>query len=196
MTTARNITSRTRSSRWIIIFAAAPWLLPSVALAAGSLDIYPTGAREAVAEHGLLGLFYLKQMWALVITFLVLIFVAHRFVFGPLIAAIDERDRQIRGALERADDISTRADAIVERHADAVTEARARAQGERESVIDGARKQSQEKIQSAQQEAESATQAMRREVERSIADAREVLRHDADTLAESIADHLLGRRAQ
>ena len=162
------------------------------ALAAEGLQILPTGFAENFAEHGFLALFHMQHFWMLVGLFAVLSIVLNRFAFTPLLAVIEERERRMGGARERAAELSTQTEALLARHEEALRGARERAQSERQQVLGEARDGAQARVDEARGDAEQQTQSARREVDDALSTARTSLRQDADQIAEAIADRLLG----
>lgn len=176
----------------LLAFAAAlGWPLVGVA-AEGGLQIMPNGFAENWAEHGLLALFYMKHFWMLVLLFAALAVLLNRFGFTPLLEVIDERNRRMAGARERAAELSGQVESLLSRHGEALRQARERVQTERQSLLEQARDGAQAKIDEARGDAEQQTQAARREVDAALDTARSSLRDDADQVAEVIADRLLG----
>lgn len=158
----------------------------------GGLQILPTGFVENFAEHGFMALFHMRQFWLLVGLFAVLSVILNRFAFTPLLAVLDERERRMGGARERAATLSGETESLLARHEAALREARERAQTERQRVLEEARDGAQARVDAARGEAETQTQTARREVNDALATARSALREDSDQVAEAIADRLLG----
>ncbi len=186
----------TRSAGWLWLSGLAVTLLsPGAARGAeggGGLQILPTGFAENFAEHGFMALFHMRQFWLLVGLFAVLSVILNRFAFTPLLAILDERERRMGGARDRAATLSTETEGLLARHDSALREARERAQTERQRVLEEARDGAQARVDAARGEAEAQTQTARREVNDALATARSALRQDADEVAEAIADRLLG----
>lgn len=176
---------------WLAALCAVV-VCPGAAFAAEGLQILPTGFSENFAEHGFLALFHMRQFWLLVGLFAVLSIILNRFAFTPLLGVIEERERRMGGARERATELTTQTDALLARHEAALREARERAQSERQRVLEEARGGAQARVDTARGEAEEQTQSARREVNDALATARSALRQDADQVAEAIADRLLG----
>ena len=91
------------------------WPIASYA-AEGGLQILPSGFAENWGEHGFLALFRMTNFWMLVGLFAALAIVLNRYAFTPLLAVIDERDRRIGGARERASELSDQAAHLLARH--------------------------------------------------------------------------------
>ena len=188
-----------RPMRWIptALFVALASTLPSAADAAEGLEITPSGFAEAFAQHGFAALLpqHMPVFWTLILLFGVLSILLNRFAITPLIQVIDERDRRIAGARERAGNLAEEAEQLVSRHEAALREVRDRAQTERQGLLEDARGRAQSQLDGARQEAESATQTARADVNESLERARNTLRGEADDVAEVIATRLLGGSA-
>ncbi len=170
------------------------WPIASSA-AEGGLQIVPSGFAENWAQHGFLALFRMTNFWMLVGLFAVLAVVLNRYAFKPLLEVIEERDRRIGGARERASELSDQAGSLLARHAEALGEARARAQSERQTVLEQARATAQTRVEAARGEASEQTLAARQEVDTALVSARASLQVEADQIAQTIAERLLGSPA-
>lgn len=190
----RQQTHRTRRQLGVVV----PLLVcfPLLGRAAeGGLEIVPTGFAEAWGEHGLLALLpqHIPQFWMLVLLFAVLSVLLNRFAFTPLLNVIDERERRIGGARERAVALAEQSESLLARHDESLREVRDRAQTERQGVLEQARESAQGRVDTARRAAEELTLNARRDVEVALVDAQGSLRVDAEEVAETIAERLLGR---
>jgi len=131
-------------------------------------------------------------IWTLVIFLLALPFM-WKVVFGPIVAALEEREdaaRESARAAEAAREETERMKAAIQEDLEAarreaanqVAEAKARA-SERE----------QELMAAAKAEAERERTRARQEIENSLASAREVLRKEAVNLAVGVAERVIVR---
>jgi len=166
--------------------------------AEGGLQLLPTGFAELWAEHGpswafLLNLWQLHQFLGLVLLFAILAPVLNRFLFSPLLLVIEERDRQIAGARQRAEQVASEAEALLARYDNAVRETRDHAHEQHQREAEAARTASQAEIAQARSRAEEETRIRRGELRDALDRAQQALRSDADTLARDIAHQLLGR---
>lgn len=166
--------------------------------AEGGLQLLPTGFAELWAQHGpswafLLNLWQLHQFLGLVVLFALLAPILNRFLFAPLLRVLEERDRQIAGARERAAQLATEADALLMRYDTAVRETRERAHEEHLRLTEDARNTSQTQVAEARTHVEEELKARRGELRSALDRAHSELRRDADALAREIAHRLLGR---
>lgn len=166
--------------------------------AEGGLQLLPTGFAELWAQHGpswafLLNLWQLHQFLGLVLLFALLAPILHRFLFAPLLRVLEERDRQIAGARERAEQLAAEADALLTRYDGAVLETRERAHEEHLRLTEGARSASQTQVAEARTRVEEELRIRRGELGSAIDRAHTELRSDAEALAREIAHRLLGR---
>ncbi len=181
-----------------VVLALAGSLAAPASAAEGTLQILPTGFAELWAEHGLsLGLlthiWQLQNFWGLILLFAVLAPLLHRFIFAPLVEILEERDRRIVGARERAAQLAAEAEQLLGRYDAAVRETRERANAARKGEAERARTASHERVAAAREAAEAHTRAGRQEVKQALANAQPELRTEAQALAAEIASRLLGR---
>ncbi len=158
---------------------AAPllWLAAPAHAAEGSLDIAP--------DFGELAL--------LLVLFLLLIAPAHKLLFKPLLATLDARDARIRGARERAAEVSARGDAVMERYQRAVRKARVEADQLREALLADARSAQAAVRADARAAAEQQRAQARREIDTASQRARDELQAESAAIAKLVATQLLGR---
>ena len=116
-----------------------------------------------------------------IITFVVVLIILKRFVWSPLLEALDERQKRIRDALEGAEQARDEAQAALAEHqkalAGAESEAReivaqAREAGERvrTDIIDEARRGAEQPVEQARRSIETEKQAALSELRREVAD--------------------------
>ncbi len=116
-----------------------------------------------------------------IITFVVVLIILKRFVWSPLLEALDERQKRIRDALEGAEQARDEAQAALAEHqkalAGAESEAReivaqAREAGERvrTDIIDEARRGAEQTVEQARRSIETEKQAALIELRREVAD--------------------------
>ena len=116
-----------------------------------------------------------------IITFVVVLIILKRFVWSPLLEALDERQKRIRDALEGAEQARDEAQAALAEHqkalAGAESEAReivaqAREAGERvrTDIIDEARRSAEQTVEQARRSIETEKQAALSELRREVAD--------------------------
>ena len=116
-----------------------------------------------------------------IITFVVVLIILKRFVWSPLLEALDERQKRIRDALEGAEQARDEAQAALAEHqkalAGAESEAReivaqAREAGERvrTDIIDEARRGAEQTVEQARRSIETEKQAALSELRREVAD--------------------------
>jgi F-type H+-transporting ATPase subunit b len=130
----------------------------------------------------------------LLVLFVLLVPLLNGLLFKPLLAVLEERNRRIAGARERAAQLATDAAALVTRHDEALHAARERFNGERTRTLEDARGAHQAAIQDARRQAEQELAATREQVGDALAAARDQLQAEAGPLARDVAERLLGRR--
>ena len=180
-------------------FAALLLLLAAPGFAAGgSLEPFPDLIADClagdckVAEDPLTAL-YESFFVRLIVAFVILIPIANKAVFEPMLAVIDERDARIAGASAQAGEVGSRADEVFGRYQQAVTAARKEAEELRREALDGARKSQAQMTAAARGDAEQTVSDVRSQVASSAGDARAQLRSDSEALARGVAEQVLGR---
>lgn len=168
----------TRSPAARLALSLALALLPAAAHAAeGGLSIFPDPV----------------QLVILLVLFTLLIIPANRLLFEPLLGVLDERDKQIEGARERAAGVATEADRVLGEYEVAVGEARRAAEGDRREVLDEARREQSRVTAEARGSAEEELGRARSVMAASLDEARSELRSHAEELARQAASQVLGR---
>jgi len=132
-------------------------------------------------------------MFIQTIVFFVLAWVTMKFIWPPLIAAIDERRRKIAEGLAAAD----KGEKSLTEAQSAATEIVREARGQASKIVDQANRRSGELVDEARGTAIAEGQRLiadaRQEVALESTRARELLRREAATLAVATASKLLGR---
>jgi F-type H+-transporting ATPase subunit b len=145
------------------------------------------------AEGGLVIIPDPVRLAVLLLLFLLLIPLLNQLVFRPLLAVLEERERRIDGARQRAADLARDAAELDRRHESALVEVRAAVHLERVREVEEARRQHQAVVGEARRAAAQEIAGTRADVEAAIAAARARLREEAAPLAREVAERLLGR---
>ncbi|NQU48384.1 MAG: F0F1 ATP synthase subunit B [Planctomycetes bacterium] len=130
--------------------------------------------------------------WTLAIFLLALPFM-WKMVFGPIVAALEEREdaaRESARAAEAAREETERMKAAIQEDLDA---ARREAANQVAEAKVRASEREQELMSAAKAEAERERARAHREIENSLASAREILRKEAVTLAIDVAERVIMR---
>ena len=162
----------------------------SAATCAGVLHV----AAPAAASEG--GLALVPEWWllfAMMALFLALIVPVNALLFRPIFRVLDERDERIAGNRRRAESLSTQADEALARYEQAVREVRADAERARKATLEEARRASAERGVVVRGETDGGITRARTEIAGALEDARVRLRGEADDLARSAAERILGR---
>jgi len=124
---------------------------------------------------------------------LALVFILNRWLFGPLNAILSQRQAEIdsaRGELEDAQRVQDERLAAVEAR---VAESRKESYQIREQAHGEARERREQVLGAARDDAAKEIAEARAEIGRQIDDARAQLESDADEIARTIAERVLGR---
>jgi len=150
-------------------------------------------AQEHGEEGGGGGLFSLNaglMVWTVVI-FTALLIVLWRFAWGPILAAVEAREKGIQGALDEAKSRQEEAEKLLQEHKAQLADARRQSQeilAEGREAADRLRKELEEK---AREESEAILTRARSEIEREKEAAVDALRRESVDLALAAASKLL-----
>jgi len=151
-------------------------LLPATAFAAG-LNLEPNFPLVALN----------------VVVFLLLVYPTNRFVLGPLVRVLEERERRTAGAREEAAR-TLEGSAELQRDLDArMRAARERARARHAEIAAAAQEEIRRVLAEARDGANAELELVRSGVAGQLESARATLRTDASALAREIAAKLLGR---
>ena len=137
---------------------------------------------------------------AQVVNFLVLVYLLKRFLYGPVVAAMDRREQRIAGRLEDAREREAAAEeaqreyrdrheALEEQRRERLEDARREAEEERRRLIEEAR-------EAAQRQREQWQQELEREREEVLERARRTIARSAAEVAERTLGDLAGQRLE
>lgn len=128
--------------------------------------------------------------WTLIV-FAVLVFVLGRFAWGPILSAVEAREKGIQSAIDAAAKQNAEAARLLEEHREQLADARRQANeliAEGKAAGDNLRKEIEEK---ARAEAQGIAERARVEIERERDAALDVLRREAVDLALAAASRLI-----
>ena len=153
-------------------------------------------AQEHGEEGGGGGLFSINaglSIWTVVI-FVALLITLWRFAWGPILKAVEAREKGIQGALEEARNRQEEAEKLLEEHRKQLADARRQAQeilAEGREAADRLRKELEGK---AREESEAILARARSEIEREKDAAVDALRRESVDLALAAASKLLHQK--
>jgi len=153
-------------------------------------------AQEHEAAEGGGGLFSINaglSIWTVVI-FVALLIVLWRFAWGPILSAVEAREKGIQGALEEARSRQEEARELLEEHKRQLADARRQAQeilAEGREAADRLRKELESK---AREESDDILARARSEIEREKEAAVDALRRESVDLALAAAAKLLHQK--
>ena len=156
-----------------ILSLSAAFLISSGAVA---------GAQEAPSGGGLMSLQVNLMFWTLLI-FVILYFLLSRFAFGPIMAAVEKREKALEDAIEAAKRDREAAAKLLAEHQAAIDAARGEAQ---KLIADGravAEKMRTDLLETTRREQADMLERARREIESEKQKAIAQLRRDAVDLA-------------
>ncbi len=173
------------------------WLAPVMLWIAllGTSPLWAAAADDTPGESTALGLtdVLLKTfVWAL-LTFLVVLFVLHRKAWGPLLKALDEREKRIQDSLKAAERAAEESKRLAEEHEKVMAEARRQAsaaveEGKRDAQVvkDGI-------VSDARVESSRILERAKAEIERAKDIAVDEVHKRAVDLAIQVSEKLIGK---
>lgn len=129
----------------------------------------------------------------MLVGFALLVFPLNALLFKPVFAALDARAERIEGARTRSAQLQREADSVLERYESSIREARIESEARRQAALERARQEQSEVTAATRQETEAELQRARAELDQSLESARATLRAQAEELAQSAAEQVLGR---
>jgi F-type H+-transporting ATPase subunit b len=129
----------------------------------------------------------------LLVVFALLIAPVNALLFKPVFRVIDDREDKIGGARRRAAHVVREGDAVLSEYEGALRAAREQVELDRRGRIDEARSEHASLTGSARAEAERELERARAELQVSLVAARAMLRSQAEELAGTAAERVLGR---
>jgi len=155
-----------------------------------------TFAQEHGAEGGEGGLFTINwglSVWTVVI-FTTVLLILRRFAWGPILAALDAREKKIQDQLEAAAARQAEAEKLLEEHKKQLSEARGEAQAILATGREDADRLKKELEGKAREEGEAILVRAKAEIEREKDAAVEALRKEAVDIALAAASKLLHQK--
>jgi F-type H+-transporting ATPase subunit b len=152
---------------------------------------------ELIPDYALFGLILDKpgfgSLWIMLIGFVVLIFPLNMLIFQPIFRTLDARAERINGARDRSVRLDHDADDVLERYESAIRQARAESEATRQGQLATAREEQAVLTSEARGESERELDQARARLNASLDEARAKLRADAEDLAKTAAEQVLGR---
>lgn len=148
----------------------------TLVLAAGFTDVQP-------------GLIF----WTLV-TFIIVAFVLKRVAWGPILKAVEEREKQISGAIESAKLERAQAEKLLAEQKTAIAQARQQAADDMRKNQADMEKFREELMSKSRKEAEEFKAEARRTIDEERRKASSELKREAVTLALAVAEKLLAEK--
>src|SRR5256712_4116818 len=168
---------------WLGSFASAfvmLLLVPVLALAA------------AEGEHGGGGLISLdKSLIIQMLNFLILLAILYRLLYKPLLAKMEERSAAIKKSLDEAQAARAAAAKQQEETAERLRAAYAEAQSIRAAALKEAADEQRKLVEAARREAQQLVESARAQTEADIRRAREELRREVSEIAIAVAEKLV-----
>jgi len=171
-----------RRFAWLgCVVSACLMLFPALALAASE-----------GGEHGGGGLISLdKSLIIQLLNFLILLAILYRLLYKPLLAKMEERSAAIKTSLEAAEAARSAAAKQQEENAERLRAAYAEAQSIRAAALKEAADEQRKLVETARREAQQLVDSAKAQTEADIRRAREELRREVTDIAVSVAEKLV-----
>ncbi len=128
------------------------------------------------------------------INFLILMVLLDRILFRPMLRILEERRERTEGRRRQAERIDAEAEAIWADYQEKIQQAKTEADRLRAQIIRRAEAERQKLLTQVAEESEKRLAEIRARVRGEMEEARKALEADARTLAQGMAEKLLGRR--
>lgn len=161
--------------------------------AAAGLVLFPRRLAAAEGEPGLFSLNLGLYIWTIVV-FLVVLAVLRRFAWGPILGAVESREKSIQSAIDEAARLREEAMELLEEHRRQLADSRRQSQqilAEAREAGEQLRRQIEEKARS---EGEAMISRARDEIEREKKAALDELRRESVELALAAAGRLVQQK--
>ena len=126
------------------------------------------------------------------VTFIVALWLLNKLVFRPLLRVRDRREELTAGTLKEAEEMTRRAEETVAEYERRIAEARAAATETRNELRQRGQAEAAGILAEAREEAQAELERKRGVLEAEISKIRAGVRSEAESLAASIADRVLG----
>ncbi|MBI9073907.1 MAG: ATP synthase F0 subunit B [Desulfatibacillum sp.] len=135
-----------------------------------------------------------ETLFVQVISFLIFLFIAKRFIFNPLLDSMGERDSQITGAKDDIARVKSEMDQMADQLARHEAEARSKAMDLKKDLEEQGKKEALDIVRAARKDIEGMRDEAAKLVDEQIAQARTFFKAESQTLSVSIMESLLGRK--
>ena len=136
----------------------------------------------------------LKVLILQVIAFGILVFILAKWVYPPILAMLDRRQKLIEDSIKTAKETATKS----EKAAADITKQLAEARIEADDIVAAARKQSEQMLltadEEAQRRAEATVEAARAQLQRDVETARKTLRDETTELVALATEKIIGEK--
>lgn len=138
----------------------------------------------------------LRHVLFLIVIFTGLTWWLKKFLFRPLLAVMDERERRIREGEKAEEDSLARHGAEMKQYEDQMQEARREAFGVREELMQEAARDREGRLESARNEVAQRIDEARGKIRTLEEEGRAALDDEVEALGRAMADQVLGRGGQ
>ncbi|SHJ57243.1 F-type H+-transporting ATPase subunit b [Desulfatibacillum alkenivorans DSM 16219] len=129
-----------------------------------------------------------------VISFLIFLFIAKKFIFTPLQDSMGERDSQIKGAQDDIAQVKQEMDAMAAELAKHEADAKSKALSLKNELEDEGKKEALDIVNAARKDIEGMRAEAAAQVDDQIAQARRFFQAESEALSISIMESMLGRK--
>lgn len=134
-----------------------------------------------------------ETLFVQIISFLIFLFVANRFIFQPLLSTMGERDKQVEDAQDSISSVKEEMDEMASELARCEAEAKSKALGLKKELEAEGKAEAREIVDKARGEIEAMREKAAANVDAQISEARTYLKSESEALSLSIMEKILGR---
>ena len=129
-----------------------------------------------------------------IISFLIFLFIAKKFIFTPLLDSMGERESQIKGAQDDIAQVKAEMDTMAAELAKHEATAKSKALDLKQDLEEQGKREALDIVAAARKEIEGMRDAATKQVDAQVAQARTFFQAESEALCVSIMESMLGRK--
>lgn len=130
-----------------------------------------------------------------VINFLVIVFVAKKMIYEPMLSNIENRDNKISKLISASDSLKSEIATSKKEYEEKLQKVRAEVAEYQKNIREQTLKETAEKVSKVKEEVTSGIASARSELEKAVVTARASLEKDAEQLSQVIIEKIIGKAA-
>lgn len=130
-----------------------------------------------------------------IINFLVIVFVAKKMIYEPMLSNIENRDNKISKLISASDSLKSEIATSKKEYEEKLQKVRAEVAEYQKNIREQTLKETAEKVSKVKEEVTSGIASARSELEKAVVTARASLEKDAEQLSQVIIEKIIGKAA-